>query len=110
MNKNDRTNKNTDDQCNGTTTERGLGSPQNQSKEARAKQDRIFDPLGTRRFSDRTLQSLVRRREIAGGILSQLIEEAADQLAHLQSQTQKVEKRLIELRQLKEQLDETPNK
>ncbi|MBD1807657.1 hypothetical protein H6F98_19725 [Microcoleus sp. FACHB-SPT15] len=91
-----------DNQRNAEHEGRGLGTSAGQGESAGAVKDRISNPTGKRRDSDRHINT--ERGTISGGILRQLIEETHDQLADYRSKINKLENRLLQLEELYAQL------
>ncbi len=95
-------NKNGASQRNYKNGQKRLGSFENQSRAVGNEQDEVAYSDCERENFDR--EAIFRRRDIAGGILSQLIEDSIDQLAYIEKQKKRLKKRVESLEKLKKSL------
>ena len=79
-----------------------LGSFEIKSRAVRDEQNKIINSNCQRKNNNREI--IFRRRNIAGGILSQLIEDSEDQLAYFERQSKRLKKRIQSLKRLQESL------
>ncbi len=96
--------RNGSNQRNRQDEHRRLGDYEEQSSQTRYDSDKTINQNSKRR--NNTGKSIVRRRIIAGGILSQLIDDIDDQLADLHKQTKRLEARKKEFMKLQSSLEE----
>ena len=89
-------------QRNYQNAEKGLGGFKDKSRTVGNDQNEAIDADSQRK--DRYREAILRRRDVAGGILSQLIEDSEDQLAHIRKQEKRLIKRIQSLNKLKDSL------